>query len=66
MRPLASAKSVSFTVVEAIFIFRSRTWHAIAFIEPFQQIAVLAALTAKRRKGLLFGLFAQWALITLG
>ena len=58
MRPLASAKSVAFAVVEAICIIRGRTRHAIAFIQPFQQVTVLATLAAKRRKSLLLGLFA--------
>jgi hypothetical protein len=47
MRPLASAKSVAFAIAQAIFIFRGRTWNAIAFVKPFQQIAVFASLTAK-------------------
>jgi predicted exporter len=66
MRPLASSKSVAFAIVEAILILRRRTRNAIAFVEPFQQIAILASLAAKRCKGLLFRLFAQRALVTLG
>jgi hypothetical protein len=47
MRTLASAKSVAFAIVEAILIFRRRTRHTITLVEPFQQIAVLAALAAE-------------------
>jgi hypothetical protein len=44
---LASAKSVSLAAIDAIFIIGWRTRHAIAFIKPFQQIAVFAALAAE-------------------
>ena len=48
---MASAKSAFIAVCEAVFIFRRRAAHTIAFIEPFDEIAVLAALTAKWREG---------------
>jgi hypothetical protein len=47
IRPLASAKSVYVVSAKTICIIRRWAGHAIAFIQPFQQIAILASLTAE-------------------
>jgi actin-like ATPase involved in cell morphogenesis len=48
MRLLASAKSVAAVGTDAIFIIGQRPRHMIAFVQPFQQVTILASLTAKR------------------
>ena len=55
IRPLASAKSVYVVSAKTICIIRRWAGHAIALIQPFHQIAILAPLTAKR-----FGFRLLW------
>jgi len=47
MRILASAKSVGAIGTDAIFIIWQWSRHAIAFVKPFQQVAIFATLAAK-------------------
>ena len=47
MPPLASAKSVTITRVETVFVIGSRTGKAVTVTQPLQQITILASLAAK-------------------
>ena len=64
MRLLASAKSVAAIGTDTIFIIRQRPWHTIAFVQPFQQVAILASLTTKRLGFRHYRLSAERALIS--
>ncbi len=64
MRPLASAKSVSFATTETVLIFGWWPRNAITFVEPFDEVAVLATLAAKWLMLHICRLFAERAEIS--